>query len=537
MTIKILDCTLRDGGYYTDWDFDAETVKKYLSAISTAKVDVLEIGFRFLSSDQFLGAFAFSTDEYLNAINLPEEIPVAVMVNASELINYKEGVESAVERLFLRKKNSPVDIVRIAARPNDVEACSPIAAHLYKLGYRVFLNMMQVDALSVGEITRLASVVNKWGIVEVLYFADSFGNMDPDSVKETISSIRQGWDGLIGVHAHDNKGQALINSLAAFDNGVSYIDATMLGMGRGAGNTKLENLLVEVLQRSQGKYFPDALFPLALQEFSILQEKHRWGPNIYYFLSAIYGIHPTYIQEMLSGELYDIEQVLAAINFLKSSRAPFYSLENMINAITGVPGNEHGKWSAAGWAQGRDVLILAPGPGTSKHMKPIQQYVSNKNPIVLCLNVNSSVPEEIVTAHVACHETRILIEIDLYTSLTKPIILPLNRVPESIRESLDSVEIRDFGLRIDKDSFQINNNGCILNNSLSLFYAIAVATAGGANNILLSGVDGYERTDPRYQEVVEMFEKYSNLNGRRYIQSITPTSYPIPKRSIYDPDL
>ncbi|MBT4731445.1 aldolase, partial [Candidatus Woesearchaeota archaeon] len=69
----ILDCTLRDGGYYVNWDFDPATVGKYLSAVTIAKIDIIEIGFRFLSSDKFLGAFAYSTDEYLRLLNLPEK--------------------------------------------------------------------------------------------------------------------------------------------------------------------------------------------------------------------------------------------------------------------------------------------------------------------------------------------------------------------------------------------------------------------------------------------------------------------------------
>jgi len=81
----ILDCTLRDGGYYVNWDFDPATVEKYLSAVTIAKIDIIEIGFRFLSSDNFLGAFAYSTDEFLKTIKLPKCVPIAVMVNSSEL--------------------------------------------------------------------------------------------------------------------------------------------------------------------------------------------------------------------------------------------------------------------------------------------------------------------------------------------------------------------------------------------------------------------------------------------------------------------
>ena len=90
---------------------------------------------------------------------------------------------------------------------------------------------------------------------------------------------------------------------------------------------------------------------------------------------------------------------------------------------------------------------------------------------------------------------------------------------------------------IQDDSFVVNDNGCVLSNSLSLFYAIAVATASGANNIYMTGVDGYDKSDPRYEEIVLLFSLYLNLDDACPIYSITPSTYPISQRSVYDPGL
>ena len=121
----VLDCTLRDGGYYNDWDFDSSTVYKYLAAVSTAKIDVIEIGFRFLPQEHFRGAFAYSSDDYLLTLPLPSNVEVAVMVNAKELISFEGGAEKAVKELFSEKKRSPVDIVRIATHLNKSPQFNP----------------------------------------------------------------------------------------------------------------------------------------------------------------------------------------------------------------------------------------------------------------------------------------------------------------------------------------------------------------------------------------------------------------------------
>jgi 4-hydroxy 2-oxovalerate aldolase len=534
----ILDCTLRDGGYYVDWDFDTLTVRKYLSAMAMAKVDIIEIGFRFLPSDKFLGAFAYSTDEYLKTINLPKDVHIAVMINAAEIISDKQcDIKKIVNQLFSKKEKSPVSIVRIAIHAKDIKHSYNIAYELKSLGYRVFINIMQINDIKDSEIVKIFSSIKKWNLVEVIYFADSFGCMDMYRVEQIVKIISTVWLGALGIHAHDNKGLALSNTLKARECGVKYLDATLCGMGRGAGNTKTEHLLVAMMQKGVKRYFPDALFSLALQEFGDLKDKYQWGENMYYFLSAVYGIHPTYIQEMLSGELYDTEQILSAINFLKKSKTPFYSFENMLTALIGVEGGGSGSWSATDWAKDKDVLILAPGLQTDRHIESITEYVKNRNPVVLCLNVNENISEDIVTAYVACHETRILIESDRYENLNSPIILPLGNIPDSIKVLLNNVDLFDFGLSIKKGKFIVKDNGCTLSSALSLFYAISIAIASSASRILLAGVDGYEASDPRYKEVALLFEQYSSFDESIPIFAITKTTYPIKQKSIYDPSI
>ena len=534
--MKILDCTLRDGGYYCDWDFDESTVRKYLAAIAMAKVDIVEIGFRNLPQNRFCGAFAYSTDEYLDSLTLPENIFLSVMINAKDVINYTHGSSTAISKLFKKSDASPVDIVRIATHASDIIKCQSIAKQLTDLGYQVMLNLMNVDSIDKETLEGFASEISSWGCIDVLYFADSLGSMDSSNVNAVISTLRKGWDGELGIHCHDNKGQAISNSLAALKSAVTYLDSTILGMGRGAGNARTENLLVELVQQGHNKYFPDAVFPLVMQEFNELQEQYGWGQNIYYFLSATHGIHPTYIQEMLGDERYGTEQILSSINFLKSTRAPFYNFETMLRSISGIVGCEHGKWNASEWAKGRTVLIIGSGLGTKRYLSAIQSYIEREDPVVLCLNINEIVPQDLVTAYVACHETRILIEADYYSRLKKPLIIPLSRVPEAIKEALNETEILDYGLRIDEQGLSITENGCVLEHTLALPYALSIATGANADRVLLAGMDGYLPSDPRHSEMVKILELYSQLDEAIPVIAITPTSYPIQQRSVYDAD-
>ncbi len=538
MSVTVLDCTLRDGGYYNNWDFDEATVKKYLAAASAAKIDIVEIGFRFMSSGQFLGAFAYTTDEYLRTLPIPGELQLAVMINAKDLIKHNQGVEVAVNKLFDSCEKSPVDIVRVAAHANEIRECEFLLKRLKELGYNVILNIMQIVFLKPDELRQIVQQVRDWGCIDVLYFADSFGSLDPGAVEDLAKLLVSEWDKEIGFHAHNNKGQALANAMAAVNNGIQYIDGTILGMGRGAGNVLTENILVELNDKNGGNYYPDALFPLVLHEFQELQEKYKWGPNIFYYLSAVHGIHPTYIQEMLCDGRYSTEQILSSINFLKMNSPSNFSAENMLRSTSGgVSGCEKGSWSANGWIDQKTVLILGSGPSINRYSRELIRLIEEINPVVLCLNINHSVPEKYVTAYVACHEMRILFESVQYADLESPIVLPISRVADEIRSTLGKAQVLDYGLKVEDEKFIINDNGCVLPGTFALAYALSVANAGGADRILLAGVDGYAETDPRQKEMIKILDMYDNIQTVKKLISITPTTYPMQKKSIFDPSL
>ncbi len=177
---------------------------------------------------------------------------------------------------------------------------------------------MQAADKSFDEIKYASEKLEGWHAVDVLYLADSLGGMNHDTVNYAYKAIRAGWSGLTGFHGHNNKGQSLNNSLEAVDIGVDWIDGTMLGMGRGAGNTETEYLLGELNKRGFGEFELDGVYGLALGKFYDMKNHYGWGPSLPYYLSAEYGIHPTYIQTMLSGD-HSMKTVLKAIVRLKGN--------------------------------------------------------------------------------------------------------------------------------------------------------------------------------------------------------------------------
>ena len=122
--VKLLDCTLRDGGYYTDWDFDRSLVEAYFSAMAASGIDFVEVGLRNFSRESFLGPFAYSTEEFLSSLPVPRSLNLGVMVDAKTLLNARKPLREAVLSLFLPAKSSRITLVRVAAHFSEIEHCA-----------------------------------------------------------------------------------------------------------------------------------------------------------------------------------------------------------------------------------------------------------------------------------------------------------------------------------------------------------------------------------------------------------------------------
>ena len=322
-----LDCTLRDGGYQNQWQYDLQLANKYLEVMERSKIDAVEVGFR-SPSEKNIGLFSNVTDSFIikNLYNADIKY-FGVMINTSEMTS------SIISRIFSHESLSPINFVRVATHFKNIDAAESICKDLKHLGYFVTIQMMQVAGKSYEEIANTAKRIEEWHIVDVLYLADSMGGMDHDAINYAFSAIKEEWNGLTGFHAHNNKGQALNNTLEAVDLGVDFVDSTILGMGRGAGNTETEYLLKELNKRGFGEYKLKEIYRLCLNEFTKFKDQYEWGPSLLYYLAAENNIHPTYIQKVLSYNLNPdkLLDIIFKLSDIKSNSFNEKLLKKIIN--------------------------------------------------------------------------------------------------------------------------------------------------------------------------------------------------------------
>ena len=529
-----LDCSLRDGGYYNNWDFSEKLINNYLKVLESVNVEYSEIGFRFKKNSGFRGACAFTSEEFLNSLDIPENLKIAIMINASDFIENKKFSEKRLKEIIpVRANLSKVNLIRVACHTETLEYITPLFDLLSDYGYKTACNITQASEKSLKEIDKISSTLSS-SKVNIIYFADSLGSLAPNQINKISKSIRNNWSGPIGIHAHDNKGLALSNTLEAIKCDITWLDSTITGIGRGPGNAKTEELVLELNKNNNKSLNLVPLVKIIKEEFTPLKNKYLWGTNIFYYLAGKYSIHPSYIQSMLTDSRYQEEDILASINYLKDQGGKSFNFEDLNELRKFYKGKPSGNLDPKLIFNNKDVLIIGTGKQVKKHEKALTSFIKRNKPIVLAINTQTLKENKLINYRVACHPTRLFADIPNHLKLNQPLIIPLSMLPEKFSKLLKGKEILDYGIEISDGGFKCLDKFCMIPNSLVFSYALALVTGGDANKIFLAGFDGYDSDDSRNDEVNEVISKYKNSYPHSEVIAITPTKYKnIISKSVY----
>jgi 4-hydroxy 2-oxovalerate aldolase len=532
--LKVLDCTLRDGGYYNNWNFSIHLINKYLKVMSDIKVDYVEIGFRSLERKEFRGPCAYTTDQFLNDLKIPKTLKVGVMINGAELIkaNTLKKNTSLVSSLFKKAKFSKVKLVRIASHYSELSKVMPVASKIKSLGYKVAINLMQISDRTENEIKQFCDLAKKYNM-DAVYFADSTGSLNRYQTLEIVKNFKKNWKTDLGIHAHDNMDRAMENAMMALNNGVSWIDSTVLGMGRGPGNVKTENLVLELEKIFKRKVNYNSLIKLIEDDFIPMKNKYGWGSNVYYYLSGLYGIHPSFIQGMLSAKNFSSDEILAVIDNLKTEGGKKFS-NDLINTYKQYfIGKGNGKYEPLKNIKKKDVLILGSGPGVKEHKIALESFIKKYKPFVIALNTQNSINSKLINTRAVCNTLRLLTDHKSFKHLPQKLILPYQRLSNLIKDKFKKVNKLDFGVEVKNNTFRFMKSSAIIPNTLAISYALGIANSGKAKRIYIAGFDGYEAEDPKRREMDELFSLYQSLKKKSELTSITPTKYKVKSTSVY----
>lgn len=306
--IKLLDCTLRDGGYYNNWDFDTQMVRELVTNLDLAGVDIIELGYK---SPIKGGKYRKCNDRFIWEVleyKTPVNSKLAFMVDAKDFIQ-NEVNYPLIDDVIHDSSNSPFSICRLAIKHDEIESAKEIGAYIKSKGYELIINLMGISLLKPEQ-------VEEFGVLtelnpSALYFADSYGSLEPKNIEE-ITRIFKKFGTSTGIHTHDNLGLAFANCLVGLDSGIEYIDGTLLGMGRGVGNVKTEQLITYLAYHQPELFKTNPVQKLINKWMKPLQKQYKWGFTHNYMVSGLNHIHPLYTQTLQSSFLNSnrIEDIL-----------------------------------------------------------------------------------------------------------------------------------------------------------------------------------------------------------------------------------
>ncbi|HAR62246.1 MAG: nucleoid-structuring protein H-NS [Candidatus Margulisiibacteriota bacterium] len=289
--IKVLDCTIRDGGLINKWDFSDDFVKAVLVALAKSGIDYMEIGYkasRKIISPDGLGKWRFCDEDDirkvcegvdLNGMKLSAMVDIG-RVEADEIIPADKSV---------------FDMVRVASYVKDIDKAIELVKRFHDHGYETTINIMAVSrALSVDLEEALKQLAESE--VPTVYVVDSNGALYSEQIDYMVKKYQKYLPGkTIGIHAHNNQQLAYANTIESIIHGANMLDATVYGIGRGAGNCPLE-LLLGFLKNPKFRLRP--VIELIEKEFIRLREKIEWGYIIPYAITGILDEHPRSAMEL-----------------------------------------------------------------------------------------------------------------------------------------------------------------------------------------------------------------------------------------------
>lgn len=301
--IKVVDCTLRDGGLVNEFRFTDDFVKELYRANLKAGVDYMEFGYK-ASKEMFdvnkFGKWKFCDDKDIRAVvgDNKTNMKIAVMADVGRCDFRKD---------ILNKKDSPVDLVRVATYINTIPAAVEMIEDCTKKGYETTVNIMAISKSNETDLDAALELLGQSG-VGTIYLVDSYGSLYPEQARRLADKyleVAAKYNKKVGIHAHNNQRLAFANTTEVVIMGVSYLDATVSGMGRGHGNCPSE-LLLGFLKNP--KYNINPILHFVEKQIVPLRESGvTWGYDVPYLLTGLLNQHPK-----------------SAIQFMKENRKDYY---------------------------------------------------------------------------------------------------------------------------------------------------------------------------------------------------------------------
>jgi len=498
ISMKILDCTLRDGGYINDWNFSNQQTLDIINALEKSNIDTIECGYLNTLKGKQFNSTLFNSLSTVDALlsNFNRNIEKVIMINYGDY-----DVD-----LLPQKNIGSIDGIRLAFHKQDIQNVLHTAAKIIDLGYKLYFQPMVTKNYSLSEFRSLIAKANRLNIY-AFYIVDSFGSMTLNEFQnymlEADKHLNNGIT--LGYHSHNNMQLAFsnaINMCTANLNRDIIVDASIYGVGRGAGNLNTE-LIADYLNTSADKNYE--ILPLleVIDEFlnSLIKEK-PWGFSPAQYLSASFDCHPNYASYLINKNTNHIVGVRKVLEKLPENKKSSYDKEFIeqlyIEYLMEVKTAIKGDWNI----NKKKVLLIASGESVKENYNLIKTKIDSHDYITIALNHQ---PKFFCDYYFFSNQKRF----DEFNN-----IVPMSKtiITSNIKSNIDLDFVLDF------NSLVFVNNNFVSNVTIvCLNYLISK----NINRVEIAGLDGYkvDRYNYSYVETSVIYDNKELIEQNKIIQN------------------
>lgn len=483
--LRLLDCTLRDGGFINDWNFGHETIVNIYERAVSAGIDIVEVGFIDERREFDFNRSIMPSFEAVNTIFEGLEPRGSMIVG---MIDYGTFSQDKVPP----RSETILDGIRVIFKKKNMNEAVEYCSGLVKKGYKVFVQPVSITGYSDEDMLSLVKMVN--GIKPyAMSMVDTYGLLHEGGLLHYFELMDDNLskDISMGYHAHNNFQLGYSNSIALMERVMEkntgrqlVIDGSVYGMGKGAGNSPLE-LLAMYMNSHYGKNYDlsQILEAIDVSVMKIFLEK-PWGYSMQYFLAASNDCHPKYVQQLIDKRTLSVKAVNDILSKIDCKEKLTYN-EAHIEALykeyqeNGIS-DKKDRGRLRDELLGRELLIVGPGSTISTHSLEIKAYIDKYNPLIITINYLPTL-----------YETDFIFVTNAkrYVSLEGKLLRFTGKKPLLIATSNVTRAKGDFDYCLDYASL-IDKEGKFPDSSLIMLLKLVCEL--GIHRVSLAGFDGYE---------------------------------------------
>lgn len=486
--IRLLDCTLRDGGYINDWAFGRDALTSVFERLVGAGVDVIEVGFldarRPFDENRSIMPDTKSATRIYGGIQKGNAIVVGMIDYGTCPVENLEPCENTV-----------LDGIRVIFKKHLMREALQFCAEVKALGYKVFAQAVSITSYSDTELLTLIGLVN-----DVRPFAmsmvDTYGLLHQNNLMHIfeVADRHLSPEIALAYHAHNNFQMGYANSISVLHADTKrdiMVDGSLYGMGKSAGNAPVE-LIAMYMNEHCGKAY-DVSQLLEAIETNILDifRVTPWGYNFFYFVAASNKCHPNYVSYLMEKRTLSMKSIAEILSQLAGDEKLLYNQKRIEALYLDYQKNECDDREARVALQerlsGADVLVLGPGPSIGREQARVRTYIRSHNPVVFSINFLPRAYGEFVQWLFITNAKRYAQMASRLTELEKTInVVATSNVT---RTQGAFPYVLNYGALIDP-STEIPDN--------SLVMLLKVLRAAGVRSVALAGFDGYRASEMNY---------------------------------------